>query len=161
MKNLIIIARTNVDCNSKPCKVNRPAKLPSVTPNPPGDIEIDPKIIDAEYIDANWKKSIRLTPIAKKTNEIPIASTIRKSIVRLVHPQMICGVDDFLIISWDCSILVVNFWRVYVHYTNGEEHGRQDSYRIGRIMCCDWYDGLCRWWCGINWNHEWDGHQNG
>ena len=106
VKNLIIIARTNVACNSKPCNVNKPAKLPSVTPNPPGDIEIDPKIIDAEYIDANWKKSIRFTPIAKKTNEIPIASTIRKSIVRDVHPEIICGVDDFLIISCDCSRLV-------------------------------------------------------
>ena len=95
----MIIARTNAACNSKPCKVNIPAKLPSVTPNPPGDIEIDPKIIDEEYIEANWKKSIKFIPTAKKTNVIPIASTIRKSIVRHVHPQIICGLDDFLIIS--------------------------------------------------------------
>ena len=48
VKNLTIIAMAKVVCKSNPCKVKRPAKLPSVTPRPPGDIETEPTIIDAE-----------------------------------------------------------------------------------------------------------------
>ena len=55
VKNLIIIAITRAVENSKPCNVINPAKLPSVTPSPPGSIEIEPKMIDMEYIAANSK----------------------------------------------------------------------------------------------------------
>jgi hypothetical protein len=48
VKNLTITATTKAVENSNPCNAMSPAKLPSVTPIPPGDIEIAPKITDME-----------------------------------------------------------------------------------------------------------------
>ena len=53
------------------------AKLPSVIPSPPGIIEIDPKIIDAEYMYVNWKYEIKSIPNPKNTKYTENASIKR------------------------------------------------------------------------------------
>ena len=59
VKNLTITATAKVVCNSNSYNVNKPAKLPSVTPNPPGDIEIEPSMTYAEYMYNKLKNSIK------------------------------------------------------------------------------------------------------
>ena len=56
-------------CKSNPSRVNNPAKLPSVTPNPPGDIEIEPKITDIGYMLSKLKNPIKCIPNAPKTKK--------------------------------------------------------------------------------------------
>ena len=99
VKNLTIIAIARVVCKSNPCKVKSPAKLPSVTPKPPGDIEMEPKITDAEYILIKLKNSIKFIPKARKTNKIPIASIKRKIIVKIEQEHTVFGSEERLIIS--------------------------------------------------------------
>ena len=96
VKNLTITATANVVCNSNSYSVNKPAKLPSVTPNPPGDIETEPSITDAEYIHNKLKNSIKLIPNACKTKRIAIASITRKIIVNPEHEQIVFRSDECL-----------------------------------------------------------------
>ncbi len=109
VKNLTITATAKVVCNSNSYNVNKPAKLPSVTPNPPGDIGIEPSMTDAEYMYNKLKNSIKFIPNACKIKRIPTASIIRKIIVNPEHEQMVLRSDECLIILCDSSILLENF----------------------------------------------------
>ena len=77
VKNLIIIASTNAVPISIFWSDNNPAKLPSVTPNPPGIIVTAPKIIDAEYVAAKAKYWITSIPKPNKIKYTANASIKR------------------------------------------------------------------------------------
>ena len=77
VKNLIIIDSISAVPISIFWRDSNPAKLPSVTPKPPGIIVTAPKITDAEYAAANAKYGITSIPKPNKIKYTAIASIRR------------------------------------------------------------------------------------
>ena len=94
-------------CKSNPSRVNNPAKLPSVTPNPPGDIESEPKITDIGYMLSKSKNPTKCIPSAPTMKKIPMHSIKRQAIVNPEHEHIVLASDECLMILCDSEFLML------------------------------------------------------
>ena len=109
VKNLTITAIAKVVCNSNSYSINNPAKLPSITPKPPGDIDIEPIITDMEYILNKLRKLIKSIPNPESIKIIPKDSINLKIIVNPEQEQMVFTSEAVRIILCDSSAFSENF----------------------------------------------------
>ena len=109
VKNLTITAIARVVFRSMPSNVNNPAKLPSITPKPPGDIEAEPIITDIEYMLNKLKNFMKSIPNAASIRIIPTDSINRKTIVNPEHEQTVLISEEVRIILCDSSAFSENF----------------------------------------------------